>query len=103
MKEEAAGARAERVRAALQEKFSPVLIEILDESHRHAGHIDRPRGPQAGAAETHFRVTVISDAFEGVSRVERSRQVHGLLDAEFADGLHALALTLRTPAEAASR
>jgi BolA protein len=44
---------------------------------------------------------VVSPAFRGLSRVARSRAVHDALAAEFASGLHALALTLRTPEEAA--
>ncbi|NHO32998.1 BolA family protein [Acetobacter fallax] len=103
MAAEATGPRAQRVKALLEEKLSPVVLEIMDESDRHAGHIGRPRGPQEGVAETHFRLTVVSDAFDGISRVARSRMVHSLLDPEFADGLHALALSLRTPAEAAAR
>ncbi|TCS32455.1 BolA protein [Acetobacter aceti NBRC 14818] len=98
----ATGPRAQRVEALLQEKLHPVRMEIIDESDRHAHHIARPRGPQEGASETHFRLTVVSDAFSGLSRVARSRLVHKYLDPEFADGLHALALTLNTPAEAAA-
>ena len=96
------GPRAHRVKALLEEKLSPVRIEIIDESDRPSHHIARPRGPQEGASETHFRLTVVSDAFGGMSRVARSRLVHKYLDAEFADGLHALALTLNTPAEVAT-
>ncbi|GBQ26785.1 stress response and cell division protein BolA [Acetobacter estunensis NRIC 0472] len=101
MADTATGPRAQRVLSVLEEKLSPTLIELVDDSHRHAGHLDRPRGPQAGTTETHLQLVVVSDAFEGLSRVARSRLVHKLLDAEFGDGLHALALTLKTPAEAA--
>lgn len=68
---------------------------MVDDSHRHAGH--------AGAApggETHYSVRVVTPAFAGLTRVARSRAVHEALAAEFAGGLHALALTLRTPEEA---
>ncbi|GBR08360.1 BolA family protein [Acetobacter oeni] len=103
MASEATGPRAQRVRKLLEEKLSPVTLEIVDESDRHAGHVGRPRGPQEGIAETHFRLAIVSEAFDGVSRVARSRRVHALLEPEFADGLHALALSLRTPAETAAR
>jgi len=86
--------RADRIRATLAEALSPALLRVVDDSARHAGH--------AGAApggETHYSVLVVADAFAGKSRVARSRTVHALLAAEFAGGLHALALTLRTPAE----
>ena len=88
--------RAHRLEAALRQALAPTQVEVTDDSARHAGHAGaRPGG------ETHYSVLVVADAFRGVSRVDRSRQVHALLAAEFADGLHALALTLRTPEEQA--
>lgn len=96
------GPRAARVQEVLTKTFAPQRLEILDESHRHAHHVSMVRGPDAGASETHFKVQVVSPAFEGVSRVNRSRMVHEVLDAEFKSGLHALALTLRTPEEDAA-
>jgi BolA family transcriptional regulator, general stress-responsive regulator len=86
--------RADRMADLLREQFEPDLLQIVDESARHAGH--------AGAApggETHFRVVMVAARFRGVSRVERSRQVHAALKAEFTAGLHALALRLLTPEE----
>lgn len=99
----ATDARAQRVRALLEQELAPERLEITDESHRHAGHIGRPRGPEEGMTETHFNVTVVSRAFEGMSRVARSRLVQGLLKPEFEKGLHALALSLHTPEESAAR
>jgi BolA protein len=87
--------RADRIHAALTQRFAPLRLEVVDDSHRHAGH--------AGAApggETHYSVLLVSEAFTGMNRVARSRAVHEALAAEFAGGLHALALTLRAPAEA---
>ena len=87
--------RATRIAAALNAAFPPAEVQVVDDSHRHAGH--------AGAApggETHYSVRVVSPAFAGMNRVARSRAVHEALAAEFAGGLHALALTLRTPEEA---
>jgi stress-induced morphogen len=90
--------RADRIRAALTRAFSPALLEVRDDSAQHAGHA----GARAGG-QTHYSVLLVSAAFQGVSRVARSRAVHGALEAEFGDagtgGLHALALTLRTPEE----
>lgn len=91
--------RAQRVRKVLQTALFPTRLDLLDESHRHAHHVEQTRGPHAGATETHFRLYIVSPVFEGMSRVARSRKVHELLEPELADGLHALALTLRTPAE----
>ena len=52
--------------------------------------------------ETHYNVLLVSETFRGMGRVARSRAVHAVLEAEFAAGLHALSLTLRTPEEAAA-
>jgi BolA protein len=90
--------RADRVHAILAEAFAPTLLTISDDSARHAGHAGaRPEG------ETHFSVTLVSRSFQGMSRVERSRVVHAALAQEFAAGLHALALVLRSPEEQAAR
>ena len=90
--------RAERMRALLSSAFAPVVLEVRDDSSLHAGH--------AGAApggETHYSVLVVSDRFQGQGRVARHRLVNAALQAEFGRGLHALALTLRTPEEQAAK
>lgn len=87
--------RAARLQAVLTQAFSPTLLRVVDDSARHAGHA----GAQPGG-ETHYSVLLVSQAFRGMSRVARSRAVHAVLAEEFASGLHALALTLRTPEEA---
>ena len=89
--------RADRIAAALTASFAPSLLRIADDSARHAGHAGAAPGGQ-----THYSVLMVATAFEGQSRVARSRAVHDTLAAEFAGGLHALALTLRTPAEQAA-
>lgn len=79
----------------LQAELAPQALEVIDESHLHAGHMGaRPEG------ETHFRLNVVAAAFEGKSRVERHRLVNAILEPAFQRGLHALALRVRTPAEA---
>lgn len=88
--------RADRIADCLRRGFSPTLLEVRDDSARHAGHAGA-----SAAGETHFDVTLVSPAFAGTTRVERSRTVHAALAAEFASGLHALSLTLRTPEEQA--
>lgn len=89
--------RADRIAARLSEAFAPTLVRVADDSARHAGHAGAAPGGQ-----THYTVLVVADAFAGQGRVARSRAVHDLLAAEFAGGLHALSLTLRTPAEHAA-
>ena len=88
--------RADRLRSVLQQAFAPLRLEVVDDSRKHAGHA----GAQPGG-ETHYSVLVVSEQFAGQGRVARHRMVHAVLDAEFAGGLHALALTLRSPAELA--
>ena len=72
---------------------------MTDDSAHHAGHV----GIQGGGGETHFSVLMVSESFCGMSRVVRSRAVYAALGAEFGaveiGGMHALALTLRTPEE----
>ena len=81
---------AERLKAALD----PAELDVIDESHMHAGHAGaRPGG------ETHYRVVVVSAAFAGKSRVQRHRLVYEALSRELAEGVHALALETRAPGE----
>ena len=83
-----------RIERKITEALSPVRLEIVDESARHAGHAGhRPGG------ETHFRVTVVSGAFEGLNRVARQRLVYGLLQEELAERVHALTLVTLAPGE----
>lgn len=88
--------RYSRIRDKLQAAFRPAALEIVDESAKHAGHAER-NGLAAG--ETHYRVTMVSDAFAGLTRLQRSRAVHEALDEEFKSGLHALSLDLAAPSE----
>jgi BolA protein len=89
---------AETIRTKLDAAFSPLRLDVRDESAQHHGHAGSREG-----GETHFRVAIVSVAFEGLNRVERHRKVHDVLDAELKDRVHALALTLLTPDEAAHR
>ena len=86
---------AETIRAKLARAFAAAAIEVKDESHLHHGHAGaRPGG------ESHFRVTIVSPAFEGLSRVARQRAVNDVLSAELAGPVHALAMKVLTPDEA---
>ena len=94
---QSAGDRAGRIETLLRARLGPVdHLAVIDDSARHAGHAGAREGGQ-----THYAVELVSPAFEGLGRVARSRLVHEALADEFAGGLHALALTLRTPREAA--
>jgi len=86
--------RAARIETLLRDRFAPTILQIEDESAKHAGHAGaRPGG------ETHYNVLVVSDRFAGLNRVARHRLVNEALAPEFGTGLHALALTLRAPGE----
>ena len=79
----------------LREAFTPESLDVTDESHLHEGHAGhRPGG------ETHFRVYIVSTAFEGKSRIERHRMINAMLAAELKGSVHALAIKAQAPAEA---
>ena len=86
------------VSATIEEKLtralSPVRLDVIDDSHHHAGHAGaRPEG------ESHFSVTVVADVFEGKSRVDRQRMVYAALAEEMTGRVHALALKTLSPSE----
>ena len=73
----------------LEEKFNPHELNVIDESHLHAGHVGaRPEG------ETHFKVQMKSNKFLGMSRVNMQREVYEALELEMQDKIHALSLEL---------
>ena len=79
----------------LTAQFAPQKIVIEDQSELHAGHAGaRPGG------QTHYRLTLVSQAFDGLTRVARQRLIYHALREEFETGLHALSMDLKTPAEA---
>ena len=87
----------ERIVARLTAALDPILLDVVDESDHHAGHAGHAGAREGGG--THYRVRVVSARFERQSRVARHRLVYDLLTAEFADGLHALALVAKAPGE----
>ena len=74
--------------------FAPTGLEVVNESHFHAGHAGSP-----GSGESHFRVTIVSPAFKGKSRIERHRLVNAALAEELRAGVHALAINAQAPDE----
>jgi len=84
--------RIARIRVALEAQFAPSFLDVIDESGLHAGHSGAAPGET-----THVRVRMTSAAFAGQTRVARQRAVNAALAAEFAAGLHALALDLAAP------
>ena len=78
--------RVEAIRAALAAAFQPAELEVVDESHLHAGH----EGARDGRG--HFRVRVVSPAFEGMSAIQRHRAVYAALGSLMETDIHALAI-----------
>ena len=83
--------REDRLRRRLESHFTPLLLVIEDESHLHAGH--------AGAAQGHghFRVTIVAEAFRGISSVARHRLVYAAVDDLLKTDIHALAIDASPP------
>ncbi len=89
------GVVAEAIRTRLTAAFSPLRLEVVDASDRHRGHA----GADREGGETHFDVVIVSEAFEGLSRVERQRRVNATLAEELRGPVHALSIQARTPGE----
>ena len=79
----------------LSRAFAPSRLDVVDESHQHAGHAGHREG-----GETHYRVYIVSEAFQGKSRIERHRMINATLAAELAGSVHALAIKAQAPGEA---
>ena len=76
------------IRSILEEKFNPLFMEIINESHLHAGHMEA-----SGGQATHFRITIVSESFEGLLPIKQHRLIYAALQKHLDEGLHALALT----------
>jgi len=88
--------RIAEIKARLERELSPSHIDIIDESHLHAGH--------AGAASGggHFNVTVVSERFAGQSPIERHRMVYSALGDLMQTEIHALSIQASAPNEQVS-
>ncbi|WP_274427285.1 BolA family protein [Chelativorans sp. YIM 93263] len=90
------------IEARLKEIFAPERLDVINESHLHAGHHHTEAGHVEtfdGTGETHFRVRIVSAMFTGMNRVERHRKVNEALAHELKNGLHALAIEPAAPGE----
>lgn len=85
--------RVELIREALTRAFTPSRLEVVDESHLHAGH--------AGARDGrgHFRVLIVAEGFRGQAPLKRHRAVYAALGALMQTDIHALGIDARTPDE----
>jgi BolA protein len=82
------------IREKLQQAFAPTRLDVINESHLHAGHRNSP-----GTGESHFRVIVVAQSFTGLSRLARHRAINTVLATEIKGKVHALALDARAPGE----
>jgi BolA family transcriptional regulator, general stress-responsive regulator len=85
--------RVDRMRERLTTSLQPQMLDIEDESHLHVGHI----GARDGRG--HFRVIIVADAFDGLTRVQRHQKIYAALGDLMQTDIHALAVQALTPAE----
>jgi BolA protein len=83
---------SETIAQKLTAEFSPLFLEVIDESEGHRGH-----GGWREGGETHFKVRIATRQFAGKTRVAQHRAVMTALDAELKDGVHALAIEVLPP------
>jgi BolA family transcriptional regulator, general stress-responsive regulator len=88
--------RLERIRARLSEQLRATAVDVIDDSHLHAGH--------AGARDGrgHFRVRIVSEAFSGLRPLQRHQLVYRSLGEMMQNDIHALSIVAHAPDELAS-
>lgn len=88
-----------RIESKLRDALTPKRLDVIDESHLHAGHGHDHGVAFDGSAGTHFRVKVVAEAFIGTTRLERHRRIHDILAEELKAGVHALAIEAAAPGD----
>ena len=81
---------ASEINDIIVDALQPVRLDVIDESHRH----NVPEG-----AESHFKLVIVSNVFDGRGLVDRHRMVNKLLAQQLAGHVHALGLHTHTVAE----
>lgn len=94
MTDTATGPLAEIIAARLTDQLAPSSLQVINDSHHHAGHMG-----DDGTGESHFTVTVESERFVGLNRVQRQRLVNQALADLLSSRIHALAIRARAPGE----
>lgn len=83
---------ADVISAKLNEALAPTSLEVINESHMHAGHAGSP-----GTGESHFRVKICSNEFTGKSRLQIHQAINKILAEELNGKIHALAIEAKAP------
>ncbi|XP_022160930.1 bolA-like protein 1 [Myzus persicae] len=78
------------IRTKLQNRFNPKVLQLINESHMHNVPKD---------SETHFKVVIVSDEFEGMPLIKRHRLVNAILTDELKSGVHALSIVAKAPTQ----
>lgn len=85
--------RIDSIRTQLTAALAPDSVNIIDDSHRHAGHASAGGGG-------HFRVQVVASAFVGKTTLQRHRMIYDALDELIkSNEVHAISIDARTPDE----
>ncbi len=80
----------QNIEEKIQASLTPSYLDVINESHMHSV----PPG-----SESHFKLVIVSDRFEGVSRVKRHQTVNAILEKEISEDIHALSMETLTPGE----
>lgn len=83
---------AETIERKLRAAFDPAELQVIDQSHLHAGHRSAPEG-----GESHFRIRIVSSAFVGQTRLARQRAINAVLREELEGPVHALSIDAQVP------
>ncbi|WP_206366402.1 BolA family protein [Sphingomonas gei] len=90
----ATGSLADLIATRLTAALAPTQLDVINDSHHHSGHLG-----DDGTGESHWTVAIESEAFVGLSRVNRQRLVNNALADLLAGRIHALAIRARAPGE----
>ncbi len=85
--------RVQMIEELLQSALSPTRMEIIDDSHKHAGHA----GARSGGG--HFNVTLVAEIFSGEKSLQRHRRIYDALETAMQNDIHALSIKAYTPQE----
>lgn len=88
----------DKIEEILKKNLKVHHIEVVDESHKHAGH-----NPAAASGGTHMQIVIISDDFKNRSRIDRHKMVYKILEDDIRTGLHAITIKTLTIEESSSQ